>query len=284
MQLTVQNTWGHLVVWYLFLAGAGAGLYIIAVGLKLWKGNTAFEKMAYYISPLIVTLGTVFLLFDLGQPLRAVLAILRPHSSMISIGTLILALFMTLTFWQAYVIFKGQRQKAIWDYTGLALAVGTATYTGLLLGVVKAIPFWNNPMLPILFLLSALSSGLGLILASVGRTKLLDKQAIGESLETLLRLDVGLVITEAVFIMCLLLVALNGNTASGASAIILLSGFFAVPFWLFIVGAGVAAPLTLKFTGIISKSFGPLLCGVCLLIGALALRYGVVVSGVWISL
>ena len=255
MQLTVQNTWGHLVVWYLFLAGAGAGLYISAVGLKLWKGNNAFEKMAYYLSPLIVTVGTVFLLFDLGQPLRAVLAILRPHSSMISIGTLILALFMLLTFWQAYVIFKGQQQKARWDYVGLALAVGTATYTGLLLGVVKAIPFWNNPMLPILFLLSALSSGLGIILSSLGRTKLLDKQATGASLSTLLRLDVGLVITEAVFIMCLLLVALNGNTASGASALILLSGFFAVPFWLFIVGAGVAAPLTLKFSGIISKSF-----------------------------
>lgn len=283
MQLTIQSTWGHLVVWYLFLAGAGAGVYIIAVGMKLWKKNSAFEKMAYYASPLLVTIGTVFLLLDLGQPLRAVLAIMRPHSSMISVGTLILSLFMALTFWQAFIAFQGRTQKTLWDYAGLALAFGTAAYTGLLLGVVKAIPFWNNPLLPILFLLSALSSGLGLILAATGRMNCIGSRA-NEILTSLFRFDTALVITEALFITCWLLVALSGNVASGASALILLSGYMAIPFWLLVIGAGVAAPLTLKFTGRIHSSFGTLLSGICLLAGSLALRYGVVMAGVWIPI
>ena len=37
MQLVVQTTWGHLVAWYLFLAGAGAGLYVISIGVKLFR-------------------------------------------------------------------------------------------------------------------------------------------------------------------------------------------------------------------------------------------------------
>jgi len=283
MEVHVQTIWGHLVAWYLFLAGAGAGLYIIAVGYNLWKGNAKFTKIAYYISPLLVTSGTLFLLLDLGQPFRAVLAILRPHSSMISVGTLILSLFMAVTFWQAYLAFSGRSQQRIWDYAGVTLATGTAVYTGLLLGVVKAIPFWNNPLLPILFLLSALSSGLGIIFICTGRTSWIDGKA-SELLSSLFRFDVGLVITEAVFISFWLLVALNGSFASSASAKILLNGFFAFPFWVFIVGLGVVTPLMLKLSNQIATSFGPVLCGICLLTGALALRYGVVVAGVWIPL
>ena len=92
MQLVVQTTWGHLVAWYLFLAGAGAGLYVISIGVKLFRLNDSFAKPAYYASPFIVIVASVLLLLDLGQPLRALLAVLRPHASMISVGTVILSL------------------------------------------------------------------------------------------------------------------------------------------------------------------------------------------------
>ena len=39
-------------------------------------------------------------------------------------------------------------------------AFAVAAYTGFLLGVVKAFPLWNNAVLPILFVVSALSAGL----------------------------------------------------------------------------------------------------------------------------
>ncbi len=47
---------------------------------------------------------------------------------------------------------------------GIVLAVGTAIYTGVLLSVVKAVPLWNTPILPALFLVSAISTGMGLCL------------------------------------------------------------------------------------------------------------------------
>jgi formate-dependent nitrite reductase membrane component NrfD len=42
-------------------------------------------------------------------------------------------------------------------------ALAACLYTGILIGVIVSRPFWNNGLLPVLFLISALSSGIGLI-------------------------------------------------------------------------------------------------------------------------
>jgi polysulfide reductase chain C len=283
MTLTVQTTWGHLVAWYLFLAGMGAGLYIISVGAKIWRGSTAYEKAGYYLSPALVILGSFLLLLDLGQPLRAALAILRPHSSMISVGTLILSLFIAVGLLQGYCLLRGRRLAAAWDWAGLLLALGAATYTGLLLGVVKAIPFWNNPLLPVLFLVSAVSSGAGLLMLLPTRGLLAGEG--GDALRPLLlRLDTGLIIAKAGLLATLILIAKTGGLAAAASATILLSGFFALPFWGLVVGAGLVLPLALELRGQAHAPGGRLAAGLCLLAGALALRYSVVVAGVWLPL
>lgn len=281
MTLTVQTTWGHLVAWYLFLAGAGAGLYIIAVGIKLRRGGLAFEKAAYYLSPALVIIGSILLVLDLGQPLRAVLAIMRPHASMISVGTIILSLFIAVGLFQGHCLHRGRRLAPAWDKAGLLLAAGTATYTGLLLGVVKAIPFWNNPLLPALFLVSALSSGAGLLMVLAARDIMVGEGA-DEILPSLLRLDTALIAVKTGFLATLLLVALTGSLAAAAGARILLTGSFAAPFWLLVVGAGLLLPLTLELTGRAHRPAGLLACGLGLLAGALALRYGIVLAGVYI--
>ena len=283
MQLAVQTTWGHLVAWYLFLAGAGAGLYIVAIGMKIWRRNASCEKMAYYASPALVIAGSALLLLDLGQPLRAVLAVLRPHSSMVSAGIIILSLFIVVGLAQGYRIFSGSRPPVAWDCLGLILALATATYTGLLLGVVKAIPFWNNPLLPFLFLVSALSSGIGVLLLFIAKNKLGGVNA-ATLLPQIFFLDAGIICVETGFLAIFLLVAWNGGVANEASVRLLLAGPAALPFWLFVVGAGLILPLALKFLDRLQSDFGLLVCGAGLLLGALALRYGVVLCGVWIPL
>ena len=283
MQLVVQTTWGHLVAWYLFLAGAGAGLYAISVGAKLFRLNNSFAKPAYYASPLIVIAASVLLLLDLGQPFRALLAVLRPHSSMISVGTVILSLFISLTLYQGVQTFLGRKLLPAWDYVGLALAVGTATYTGVLLGVVKAIPFWNNPLLPLLFLVSALSSGLGVLLVLSATEQLVGADHAGLRPD-ILRLDSGLVIAEIALLFLLLFISWTGGVANEASVRLMVWGRWAAPFWLLVVAGGLLLPLWLKAKAKLETKTGLLLCGVCLMAGALALRYSVVFCGVWIPL
>jgi formate-dependent nitrite reductase membrane component NrfD len=42
---------------------------------------------------------------------------------------------------------------------GIPISIGVGIYTGVLLGALTARPFWNNPMLPMLFLISAMMTG-----------------------------------------------------------------------------------------------------------------------------
>ena len=44
---------------------------------------------------------------------------------------------------------------------GIPVSLLVGIYTGVLLGALVARPFWNNPMLPMLFLVSALKDGDG---------------------------------------------------------------------------------------------------------------------------
>lgn len=284
MAMTVQHTWGHLVAWYLFLAGAGAGVYMIAVGNKIWKKVDNLERIGYFWGPALVAIGSFLLFLDLGQPLRAFLAIMRPHSSMISVGTVILTLFMAIGFFQAYQAYIKKAPAPVLDYLGFFLAIGTATYTGLLLGVVKAIPFWNHPvLLPFLFLISALSSGVGLLLLISLRDKSFNEES-KPVLARIMRLDMGLILIEIVLLAALLVVSSTGNAAMMASAAILLTGSFALPFWGLVVLAGLLLPLILEWS---QKDHNPnvtAVCGLGLLMGGLALRYAIVAAGVWIPL
>ncbi len=47
---------------------------------------------------------------------------------------------------------------------GILLSICVGIYTGVLLGALVARPFWNNPILPLLFLLSAMKTGIASIL------------------------------------------------------------------------------------------------------------------------
>ena len=48
-------------------------------------------------------------------------------------------------------------------WVGVVFAFCIAAYTGFLLGVIPSYPLWNNAVLPILFVVSALSAGLALV-------------------------------------------------------------------------------------------------------------------------
>ncbi|WP_018213920.1 NrfD/PsrC family molybdoenzyme membrane anchor subunit [Desulfitobacterium hafniense] len=281
-----QQVWHDLVVWYLFLAGTGAGVYLIALGNKLWRRDDSLQNIGYFWGPAFVAVGTVFLLFDLGRPLAAPLAVLRPLSSMISIGTIILSLFLLLGLIQIVqnLYFKKSTPRCL-DWVGFGLAIGTATYTGLLLGVVKAIPFWNNPLfLPLLFLASALSSGVGFILLILVATKKIRKEQIAAALPAMVKLDIGLILCEIVLLSVMLCLAKQAGGAAGSGVDILFQGFLALPFWGLVMGVGLLLPLFIETFMRSHQEKVLLVCALALLVGGIALRYSIVLAGVFVPL
>ena len=50
------------------------------------------------------------------------------------------------------------------SWVNVPLGIGVAVYTGILLGAMPSRPLWNSPILALLFLVSALSTGIAVII------------------------------------------------------------------------------------------------------------------------
>ena len=167
----VQTVWGWPIAIYLFLAGVAAGAYLSAAYVWYKRGDNPVSRMGIFLAAPCLGVSILFLFFDLGAPLRFMLAFLKPFSSMISVGTWVLTIFFIIAALQWLKCYKAKEaslelSNAAW-IAGIIFAVATAVYTGVLLGVVKAIPFWNTPLLPVLFFISSVSTGIGALLVGV---------------------------------------------------------------------------------------------------------------------
>jgi len=160
-----QREWGSLVVVYLFLGGAGAGLYAVSLYME-----RPFESI---LGLAAVAVGALFLLLDLGRPERFWRAFLRPGTSWISRGTFFIALLLLFGAAQAAPSFPalgflpwGEGTTAGWMLKGTSalLAVLVMTYTGFVLSPSPAIPFWNSPLVPAVFLSYSMLAGVDLFL------------------------------------------------------------------------------------------------------------------------
>jgi polysulfide reductase chain C len=298
------TVWGPLIAWYLFLAGVGAGAYIVAiVARQLGTRYQPLVKPGIFLGAPLVAIGSGLLLLDLGSPLRAYLGFLRPQSSMISIGIWIITLFIVLGLAHiSALLFKQVKlSEQVLQWLGwitAAFAVGTAIYTGLLLGVVKAVPFWNTPILPLLFLISALSTGMGAVLLVVGVSRWVmpkqveaEKAQIAESVHALSRFDLPLVVTELLVLFFLILLMVASRSTAAESARYLVSGGYALAFWVGIILVGLVIPVVLEVWTLTRGQKLPLarltdvgvVVGLCLLIGGIVLRYAILAAGASVS-
>jgi len=151
---------------------------------------------------------------------------------------------------------------------GVLFSVATATYTGFLLSAVTTNSFWHTPFLgievipflPILFLVSAASTGLAAALMGALN---------GDDLTVYKKADMVLIIVEIALISILYLSVKS----------VFFTGSMAILFWLGVVGVGLLVPLLLSIYGI--KKHKNVILPVCsmVVIGGLCLRYFVVYTG-----
>ena len=290
------TVWGPLIAWYLFLAGVGAGAYLVAIAASyLGEQYKPLVKPGVFLGAPLVLLGSLLLLLDLGNPLRFWMGFFRPQSSMISVGILIITIFILLGLLHIAALLFPQRVKlsakmlAWLGGVNTLFALATAIYTGLLLGVVKAVPFWNTPMLPMLFLVSALSTGAGAVLLVLGLRRWIapaastkeEAEQVIASEHLLSRVDIPLIGVELLVLFFLLFIMAGGPSVAAESARYLVAGGFAIAFWVGLVIVGLLVPIALEVWALRSGkglSVGAL-AGLCLLIGGIVLRYAVLSAG-----
>jgi formate-dependent nitrite reductase membrane component NrfD len=273
----VQTEWRWLIAIYLFLAGVGGGAHITGVAAD-FLGWTKLANLGICLGWPLVLIGCLCLLGDLGNMGNAWRVARKPDTSWIARGTLIISIFMLVGFihmllwvWPGTGDTTDSTTRHVVGVLGASFAFATMIYTGLLLGDAIPIPFWSTALLPILFFLSALSTGImAVILAGV------TAGADEVQLLTLAKVDILLIAAEAL----VLAVYLHGTYRlpnSRMSAEHVLKGAAAPMFWLGVVVCGLALPLVIDASG--SRGAAAVLASTLGLIGGLCLRYVVLAGG-----
>lgn len=237
--------WGWLIAIYLFLGGLGAGAYLTSFAAE--KGflgkKTNLNRVGYYVSAPIVAFGALLLITDLGQGLKKpwlIINMFLNFSSVMTWGIYILTAFIFIAFIKAFFVWKKMQAPDVLSYIGAILALATAAYTGMLLAVIEGVPFWNSYLMPVVFVVSALSTGLSL-------TSLLahffEKHQVHE--ERVSQVHLWLVSMEIISITAFFALIYSGSQGAVAkvSANLLLTESLALPFWLLLILAGLVGPL-----------------------------------------
>jgi DMSO reductase anchor subunit len=149
-----QELWGWPAVVNFVLGGLGAGWYVVAVlaaGFERSPGVTA----ASWAAPVLVLAGFAAVAGEAGRPLRGPRVLTRLRTSWMSRELLAGIAFVLLVAADLAFPLRLHRAQAMVAAVLLALA------QGFMVRRARGVTAWDVPLVPVLFLLSALLSGSG---------------------------------------------------------------------------------------------------------------------------
>lgn len=288
-----QLTWGWRVAVYLFLVGVGTGAYVVGFIFDLLSpGFILVSKIAVSIAAPLIILGILFLEFNLGKKSRAFLVFRRPLSSWIARGTVLITIFIALDLvsiglgvWPSTSLENATGARLILEGIASVFAVLTLLYTGLLLKAAKPIPFWNTLSLPVLFLVSGISTGMMFVAATLLIYGIFTDSTFQELLVLMGRYNIFIIIIEALVIGFYML-RMSQLPVSRSSVQIITGGSLAGVFWSGVVVAGMVVPFVFGIYGIylnisdpVTMLISTLVVNLLGLAGGFMLRYIVINGG-----
>jgi Ni/Fe-hydrogenase subunit HybB-like protein len=278
---------GVLIATYFYLTGLSAGSFIIstmAYGFGMLKFKP-LGKIGVVMATLLLVIAPMILLIDLEQPLRFWHLILYLRiTSPITWGTFLLTLYPMNCVVYGYFMFKGDMKRTkFFGLLGIPLALLVHGYTGFILALGKARVLWNTAIMPPIFLVSAMVSGLALMILVVivkdfiiQRGKEPDRAliyALGKFLVVSIVLDLILIGMD-------LSVLLTSTTEAYKTALMLLNGQFSFLFLGVELTLGAIIPLLLLLSPFTRHWIpGLALASVLVMIGIFAMRCIMVIGG-----
>lgn len=290
------------------------------------------SRIGAYIAPFPLLFGILCLIFDLERPslFWKLLITLQPYSVM-SLGAWLLLIFSLISFihfyfwlpeqfdlWrmiqrlpprlQRYALMQKIRSSSLlarirrenlarvrdWvAFLGIPVSLFVGIYTGVLLGALVARPFWNNPMLPMVFLLSAMKTGTASICfigCFIKGFKGMSREEIETNKFMIHAIDFILMIFSMIAISLFIFGLYVSSRSSVEAAHLIMGGEFTFLFWGLAIGIGILLPLGLElyelFPRLIKevelRAHNPWISGAVtasVLLGGFVLRYVVVYAG-----
>jgi Ni/Fe-hydrogenase subunit HybB-like protein len=195
--------WELLIVLYPYLTGLVAGAFILASLERVFhvKALWPVYRLALLSALAFLMVAPLPLLAHLGHPERSLEMFLTPHttSAMAMFGFVYawyLLVVLLLEIWFDYrheIVIRSREGKAPWKYLYKILTLGTTDiseaalrfddkagklitiigipsafmlhgYVGFIFGSIKANPWWSSVLMPIVFLFSAIVSGMAMVM------------------------------------------------------------------------------------------------------------------------
>jgi len=321
----IELSWSILIVLYPFITGLVAGAFILASLERVFnvKSLKPTYVIALLTSFAFLLVATMPLIFHLGQPLRAWEIMMTPHltSAMAIFGFVYLwylMIVLLLEIWFDYrydLVIWSKTAKGLkkWIYKALSMGSDDISpkslkiddrlgyivtvlgipsafilhgYVGFIFGSIKANPWWSTVMMPIIFLFSAMVSGIALVMVLFIVINKVRKQKIDMlCLDTIAKYLFYIIIID--FTMESLDQIHRFYEAEESFEIIqlLISGH--LNFTLLIMQVGVGMFLPLATLGILQfykpaekvRQLLYLITGLLVLIGIFFMRWNVVIGG-----
>jgi Ni/Fe-hydrogenase subunit HybB-like protein len=213
----VELQWSVLIVLYPYITGLVAGAFILASLERVFRVQAVKPtyRLALLTALAFLIVAPLPLQLHLGHPERSFEMYLTPHRSSAMamfgfvylwylLGVLVVEIWLEYrrdivgwaqsrtgpTRWLYRVLSLGsynvsERSLQIDDAVGWVITViGIPSafllhgYVGFIFGSVKANPWWSSPMMPVVFLFSAMVSGIAVVMLLYMLTCYLRKQAI----------------------------------------------------------------------------------------------------------
>jgi formate-dependent nitrite reductase membrane component NrfD len=262
----------------------GSGLFLVSLFMNSWWGMAAGWLI-------IMFLKLPIHLAYFGKPLRFYRT-LPPFSnawktSWFARGILFSVFFGTFAFIQLAVSYPAIADllgpAAVPVYTVFAIlagisALGVGIYGGFIMNFCKGIPFWNQGLLPVVFVLAGVADGFGLIMG-IGLAGGDVNVALAETG------SLYLLLINILIIVVYLISAGYTSTVARLSIKDLISGKVAFAFWFGLIILGMIIPGAVSLAGLLTgvevSSLMLIIAIVCHTLGAFALKYCLLRVGIY---
>lgn len=283
---------GMLIATYFYLTGLSAGSFVVSA-ISTLGGKIEYKplgRIGAVLAPLLLCLAPMTLLIDLEQPMRFWhLLVYLNWTSPITYGTFLLTLYPINCLIYGYFLFTGHMKLSkLFGLLGIPLAVAVHGYTGFILALGKGREFWSTSLMPTLFLVSAMVSGIALVIVVAAvMNRLREAHQSAEQIAQNRKLIIGLgkfmgalIIADLFLVFNDILVLLTSSSEALLVVKMILFGSFSPMFLGIEIMLGGFIPLALIFIPRTGRSpAGVIFASVLVLVGVFAMRYVVVVAG-----
>jgi len=320
----IEVLWSLMIVLYPYITGLVAGAFIVSslyhvFGKDELKPVAKFSLVAAFS---FLLFACTPLLFHLGHPERAFNIMFTPHfySAMSGFGY-IYSFYLIVVLLEIWFVFRpdiiaraksstGIMKALYWvlalgsmddseealhidhKITMVLAAIGIPSactlhgYVGFLFGSLKSNPWWSTPLMPVIFLMSAIVSGIAILILSYYIVMVIKKQAVDNAcLQSMYSFLWGFFIIDLTLEFLNELASVYAQNQSHAILALLIEEKLNFSYTILQMGICSVIPLVVlgfvvlkPMSDMLRNRLG-LICSALILIQVLAMRWNVVVGG-----